>query len=145
MAYGAFTDRGSQPDDAEALARLGSALDHWQALVDIVSREYRATRFWRFYGRSYGWAVVYRARGRALLALFPGIGSLTALVVLPERCVSAAWSLEPALGEASAEALRTATPYKEGRWLFVAVETETDVGDVRRLVALKHPLVRSSV
>jgi len=45
-------------------------------------------------------------------------------------------------------AIARATPYPEGRWLFVPVESEQDLQDVQRLLVLRAEdkrLPRSSV
>jgi hypothetical protein len=139
LVYGVFTEKEAPPTPEQARDSVGSVRDHWDALADFVTGAYRARGGLRFYGRNYGWAVTYRAGAVALLALFPGLDAVTALVVLPAACFEAALSLDPPLRRAAAEQLERATLYREGRWLFIPVRTADDVEDVRRLVALKRP------
>jgi len=139
LAYGAFTEKAAPPTPDAAREATGSARPRWDALTDFITGAYHPRGGLRFYGRNYGWAVTYRAGAVTLLALFPGRDAVTALVVLPAACFEAAVSLDPPLRRGAADQLERATPYREGRWLFVPVHTTDDVEDVRRLVALKRP------
>ena len=131
MAYGAFTERGRPPGDAELARTLGAARAAWDRLNELALT-YRARGAWRFYGRNYGWAHAYKARGRALVALFPDVGVLTALVILDDeqtrRALGAGLSARVRAQVAKAEAI------KEGRWLFVRVSEPGDVNDIETLM-----------
>ncbi len=41
------------------------------------------------------------------------------------------------LGENVQQAIARAHPYPEGRWLFIPVESEADMHDIQRLLALR--------
>jgi hypothetical protein len=136
MSYGGFTDRQQPPTMQEMEASLGRHLRLWERLLGFAQDAYSAPYSLRFYGRNYGWALLFRKGGKALLALFPGNHRLTALVVLgEEECAAAEHA---ALSSAVIAIVREATPFKEGRWLFVPVDTARDAADVEALVKLKR-------
>jgi hypothetical protein len=90
---------------------------------------------WRFYGKSYGWALAFKKSGKALVALFPGTGSFTAQLILKEEQLAAV--PRDATTPALTAAIERAKPYQEGRWIFLPVETERDLGLVERLVEIR--------
>jgi hypothetical protein len=134
MSYGSFTERTAQPSIDDMVAVLGRARQHWEAIV-AVAAELGAKAQPRFYGRNYGWALTFRRRGRAILALYPGVGSLVALVVLDEAQVSEALALR--LTPAVQDLIERTPPIKEGRWVFVPVTGAAVARDVQRLVRIR--------
>ena len=136
MSVGTFTDRGQPPSAEQIAASLGAAWPLWQALTVRLQQDWRAAADLRFYGTHYGWAARYRSRGRALVSLYPGRGCFTAQVVLPEDAV-ARLPLE-GLRSVTQAALTTATPYREGRWVFVPVAEATDLDEVELLLRAKR-------
>ena len=74
-------------------------------------------------------------RGRAILALYPGIGSLVALVVLDGPQVAEALALRRT--PATRTFIERTPRVKEGRWVFVPVSGAAVARDVRRLVRIR--------
>jgi hypothetical protein len=138
MAVGAFTDRGAPPSEERIAASLAAAWPAWQRLTDRLEGVWQASGEPRYYGTNYGWARRYRSRGRALASLYPGRGCFTVQIVLPEDAV-AGLPMER-LSEVTRRAVRTATPYREGRWVFVPVATRADLDEVELLLRAKRPL-----
>jgi len=135
VAYSAFTDRTAPPDDEAIVAVVGSARPLWDRLSGFAAARCRAAPKLKFYGRNHGWALVYAARGRALLSLYPAEDGLTACVVIGEEPLAAA--LAAGAGSAVRDAAAAATPFREGRWLFIAVGDAAAAADVERLVEAK--------
>ena len=134
MAYGAFTDRGSPPGDADLARKLGAARRLWHGLNDLAV-SHRGRGAWRFYGRNYGWAFAYRARGKALVALFPDVAGVTALVILDDE--QARRALDAGLSARRRAQVDQAEPIREGRWLFVRVRDRDALEDVRTLLGAR--------
>lgn len=136
MSAGLFTDKAHRPTDDQIRDAIGPGLVWWDALVDHVRTRYSPQEDFRFmYGKSYGWALRFRSKGRLLTALYPTEGGLTAQVILDPRSTEAALAMD--LGGSARDAIERANPYAEGRWLFVPVRSQADLGDVQRLVALR--------
>ena len=89
----------------------------------------------KYYGKSYGWMLWFRAGGKSLLALYPQENAVTAQLTLAPRLVDEALALP--LGAAFRRTIEEAHPYAEGRWLFVPLQGDEEVEDVKRLVLLK--------
>ena len=136
MSIGVFTDKKHQPADAEVLEAIGVRLPLWQDLVRFIRETYPAQEDFKFlYGKTYGWALRFRIKGQVLTSLYPTQGGFTAQVNLSPEAVEQAQSME--LGHNVQQAIERANPYPEGRWLFIPVESEEDVRDVQRLLALR--------
>ncbi|HMK92850.1 MAG TPA: DUF3788 family protein, partial [Thermoleophilia bacterium] len=103
--------------------------------LDAVAAGHRGRGAWRFYGRNYGWAFAYKARGKALLALFPDADGLTALVILDDKQTRRA--LDAGLSARVREQVERAEPIHEGRWLFVRVRERDELPDVVALVGAR--------
>ena len=68
-------------------------------------------------------------------SLFPTQGGFTAQVNLSPDAIENALHMK--MSKNVQQAIARAHPYPEGRWLFIPVETEEDLGDVKRLLAMR--------
>jgi hypothetical protein len=135
---GAFCDPTSPPSEIELRTHLELAWPRWRGLEDWIGDRYGIRGEPLFTGRVSGWAVRFRRSGKALLTLSPqAAGGFRALVVIGPSTWGAVNELE--LGPALREAWTNARPYPDGRWLFVPVDDDRTVDDIRRLVELKSP------
>jgi hypothetical protein len=96
---------------------------------------YRLKSDFAFYGKNYGWALRFRKGGKALLSLYPGQDSFTAQIIVSEAQVEKA--LSSGLGKKATKIIEEAHPYPEGRWLFIKVESEQDLNDIKQLLIVK--------
>lgn len=136
MSVGVFIDKKHQPTDAEVLAAIGAKLPLWQELIRYIREKYLAQEDFKFlYGKNYGWALRFRIKGQLLTSLYPAKGGFTAQINLSPEAIEKVQSLN--LGKNVQQAIAQAHPYPEGRWLFISVESEEDLRDIQRLLALR--------
>ena len=136
MSIGFFTDRIHQPTEAEIAAALGGAGARFAEMVAETRAIPRVVEDFRFmYGKTYGWAVRFRLKGKLLAAFYPNAGFFVAQVILSPAQLAEVEGVD--LHAAARKALDTATLYAEGKWLFVPVRTAEDEADVRRLIGVK--------
>ena len=136
MSYGAFTDKKHQPTEAEIQAAIGSQLSAWQELIRFIRENYPADEDFKFlYGKQYGWALRFRIRGQLLTSLYPADEGFTVQINLSPAAVEQTQGMK--LGENVQGAIARATPYPEGRWLFIPVRSADEVRDIQRLLALR--------
>jgi hypothetical protein len=138
---GAFLDGSRPPSTEELTAALGTAAARWTGLVEWLGATYGVEGEPLFFGRDSGWCLRFRRSGRALLTLLPHEGGFRVLVVVGPSVAAGVEAAVAAgdLGRPIAEAFADATAYPDGRWLWLPVDDEAAVEDVRRLVALKSP------
>jgi hypothetical protein len=136
MSYGAFTDKKHQPTEAEIQASIGSQRSAWQELIRFIRENYPADEDFKFlYGKQYGWALRFRIRGQLLTSLYPADEGFTVQINLGPAAVEQAQGMK--LGDNVQGAIARATPYPEGRWLFIPVRSADEVRDIQRLLALR--------
>jgi hypothetical protein len=135
MSHGAFTDRSTRPNEAEIEAALAGATPLWEEVVAFVEGALRVRSDWRFYGKSYGWALAFKKSGKALVSLYPGAGSFTAQVILNEEQIAEIPG-ELTIPELCA-AIEGANPYAEGCWVFLAVVSKRELVVVERLIEIR--------
>jgi hypothetical protein len=136
MAPTAFMNRDHVPTESEIAEALGRSARLWARLTTYLADAYGIEPTYVPPSKSYGWDVKYRKGGRTLVSLTPDRGGFTALVVLGERESEAARALD--LGDHVRGVFDSARQLRDGRWLFVPVESARDVEDVERLLAVKR-------
>jgi hypothetical protein len=136
MSIGVFTDKKHQPADDEILQAIGSRVSVWQALIQFIRQNYPADEDFKFlYGKKYGWALRFRIRGKLLTSLYPTEEGFTVQINLSQTAIEQAQRMKP--GEHVQQAIARATPYPEGRWLFIPVKSMDDLGDIQQLLTLR--------
>ena len=136
MSIGLFTDKQQQPTEDEVQQALGPQRANWQALLDHIRINYPADADFKFlYGKRYGWALRFRIRGKLLTSLYPAADGFTVQINLDPRAIIQAEALP--LGDNARQAIARATPYPEGRWLFIPVQSAADRRDIEQLLALR--------
>lgn len=137
MSVGAFTDKRHPPSSKEIESGVGSCRDVWRDLNLTIRQGYGSASELKYYGKNYGWALRYRKGSKALVSLYPGVGSFTAQIILSESQVERARTTK--LGKRVLGSIEAAHPFPEGRWLFLPVKTARDLQDVKKLLAIKSP------
>jgi hypothetical protein len=136
MSIGIFTDKKVQPTDAQVFAALGPSLPIWQELTSFIRGKYPVVEDFKFmYGKNYGWGLRFRIKTKLLTNLYPAENSFFAQVNLTPQAVEQAQRMP--LGTNAQQAIAGAHPYPEGRWVFIRVESQADVEDIRQLLALR--------
>jgi len=136
MAPTVFMDPEHRPTEKEILGALGSRASLWARLTAYLDEAYAIEPTYVPPSRNYGWDVKYRTGGKTLVSLTPDDARFTALVVLGEKEAEAARELD--LGAHVREVFEEARQLRDGRWLFVDVESDRDVEDIQTLLAVKR-------
>ncbi len=140
MGIGAFTDKNHEPTNAELLKTIGPMVKAWEALAQHLRDTYPVQEDFKFmYGKKYGWALRFRVKGALLTSLYPVPRGFTVQVILKPAALEEAQRL--ALGENTRLAIAKAHPYPEGKWLFIRIESKSDVQDIQKLLVLKHGMM----
>lgn len=136
MGISFFCDKMYRPSDAEIEAAVGPRLGLWQAMMAYLDETYAADKSLEYlYGKGYGWAWRFRVRRQVLVSLYPTDGGFTAQVNLSPKAVDEALEME--LGENVKQVISRAKPAPEGRWLFIPMESEQDLVDLKTLIGLR--------
>lgn len=136
MNIGVFTDKNHHPTDDEIFNIIGNRITLWTDVIRFISDNYSAVEDFKFlYGKKYGWALRFLLRGKLFTSLYPTEGGFTVQINLSPDAVEQALRMNP--GKNVQDAIARANPYPEGRWLFIPVESEDDIRDIKQLLALR--------
>lgn len=136
MGEAVFKEEGRAPREEELGAALGRSRAAWKRLRGFLLENYGLDGDWAYYGRKSGWVLRYRKGGKALTTLSPYKGYFTVQIVLGEADYEKAQ--ETKLSKETREAIETAHPYHDGRWLFPQVKALKDLNDVTTLLLVKR-------
>jgi len=114
MAVSIFEDKAIMPDDCTVADALADSYPMWVELQNYVKENYPNIKGeWKHYGKSSGWVFKLLSKKRTLLFCIPKNGCFRLRFGISEK---AAPCIEVAdLPDEIKEAVRTATPYTEGR------------------------------
>ena len=136
MSHGIFTDRNRRPSTAELCTALGKSRAIWESLIQSVRRQYDVREDFSFlYGKNYGWAVRFRFKGKLLVCFYPNSDYVVTQIIMNTRNLSDPFITS--LHQHAKKAIESATPYPEGKWLFITTKTRRDANDIRLLLNLK--------
>jgi hypothetical protein len=135
VSKGIFTDKHSKPTDEQINQSLGDSLSLWNELLRFIEVNFRTTRQFKFYGKNYGWALNFKKSGKSFVSLYPSENAFTAQIILKEGQIHAI--PDHAITAKLKKAIESATPYAEGRWLFLPVETQADLDTIQQLLLVK--------
>jgi len=136
MSIGAFVDKNHRPSEDEIQRVIDLKLTDWQELIQFIRERYPSDEDFKFlYGKKYGWALRFRKRGQLLTSLYPTEGGFTVQINLGPDATEQTGNMQ--LGENVRAVIEKATPFPEGRWLFIPVKSAEDVSDIHQLLALR--------
>jgi hypothetical protein len=134
--FSVFVDKTVRPSLAgyrKILGRTGAA---WNDVAAMLTETFGLKAKIHFmYGDRYGWALRFERSGRLVAAMYPNRSHLFVQIILNRAQVSTAMTMR--LPPHVSTALEVAKDYPEGRWLFIAVRSRKEAGELRTIIALK--------
>ena len=137
---GPMFDSSALPDDAALSARLGDkSFFYWTELVRFIGENYPGVfePEWLFYGKKNGWVLRYK-KSKSFCTLFPENNRLMIQIVFGANEREKAEVVLLELNPRVREAYESATTYHDGKWLFMSIESEDIIVDVKRLLTTKR-------
>ncbi len=135
MAKGIFTDKNAEPSTTEIENVLGNNVYLWNDLIEYVDSNFKTSRAFKFYGKNLGWALNFKRTGKSFVSLYPADSYVTAQIILKDQLID---KLPTSMKTSKIKkAVNHSTPYSEGRWLFIPVETKKDSEIIKRMLNIK--------
>ncbi|UTB32168.1 MAG: DUF3788 domain-containing protein [Methanobacterium sp. ERen5] len=132
MSWGVFTDKEIKPSDKHVYQSLGGVKPLWDTIVSFVEAKYGVDGEFIFYGKNFGWALRYRKSGRVLIALYPGNEEYTVQIILNKTQIEEV--LESNITLETRELIKRTTMIREGTWLYLKVDEERDLDEIKTLI-----------
>jgi hypothetical protein len=135
MSIGYFTDKAVQPSPGDIQNVIGTRFTLWEDMLKHIRDTYEPQEDFKFlYGKNYGWAMRFKLKSKLLTSLYPADGGFKVQIILSSEEIETALAMDP--GKNVRQTIDEATPYPEGRWLFIPVENPADMQDVINLLEL---------
>jgi len=136
MSPSAFLDRDSPPSEGSLQAVLGDGNGLWAQLRASLSSELTPLQEkWSYSGKSHGWILQLRHKGRTVLYMVPCPGYFVASFALSESACLA--TRRSGLPRHVLEIVQHAAKYPEGRGVRVEVRDKKDLTYVVQLASIK--------
>jgi hypothetical protein len=135
MSISLFSEKLQAPNNDQLKDALGESLSWWERITGFMMDTYQLEGVLSFGGKNYGWNLWFKRGSRPLLSLYPRSGGITVQVVLGKAEVEKALALP--LGSHIDRVLRETTPFHDGLWMFIPLESRQDVEDILLLIQLK--------
>lgn len=130
-----FPHDAGPPSEAALRDVLGSAAILWDELTEILSGIGGQAGTWKSFGPRTGWRLDFRKGKGPLAGLYPQHGALLLGINLVKDESMKAFDLS--LSSAARRVLEASKPLRDGRFLLLPIRSTAEVGDARKLVALK--------
>ena len=136
MAVSVFDDKSIMPNHDMVAAVLADASSIWDELQHYAEEEFPNIRGeWKHYGKASGWTYKLLSKKRNLLFFIPQSGCFRIRIVLGEKAVACVATAD--LPDEMKEAIKTATPYVEGRGIDIDINKGEQLESVKILLRIK--------
>lgn len=135
-----MTDPYGPPNDSEITEWIGEkGVEYWNRIRTVIDENYPGVFVpeWLFGGRKHGWSLRYK-KGKSFCTLIPEKDRCALVIVFGAEEREKVESMKGKLSLKSREEYETATTYHDGKWVFLTVDSESVVEDIRLLLAVKR-------
>ncbi len=133
-------DRTAPPTDAQVADFIGARnAARWRDLHQFIAANYPGVfnAEWLFGGQKYGWTQRFK-KSKSFCSFVPERGRFMLLLVFGAAERQKVEHVLPDLISHVADDYRKAKTYHDGKWVFVDVDGEKVLSDIKRLLTLKR-------
>lgn len=136
--FARMLDGSHKPSEKEIIKTIGvRTAKAWQEIQSFLKKNYDFKPDLVFYGKKYGWTIRYRKSDKTLCSLFPESGAFTVLIVLGSNEMEKVLSIMNGFDPEVVSAIKGASQYHDGRWLWLGVRSQNQLRDIKELIKLK--------
>jgi hypothetical protein len=131
-----FTDKASQPEEADLKKALGKTYPFWKEIEEYTLKTKKgAVRTWNYSGLKFGWSCRINDSRRVLIYLLPRDEFFKTGFVFGEKAYKEIMSSK--INGSIKASLKAARPFAEGRGIRIIVDSKKTVKDIKQLVEIK--------
>lgn len=136
MALSFFDNKQIIPTEDEIVQFLDNRANYWNAIVQCVAGYGTVKKEFKCYSKSAGWCMkVLLGEDRNIVFLYPGISTITAVLVFSQAMVHEAVNSD--IPQSIKDAILAAKQYKEGRSFQLGVDSEEELENLKMLISIK--------
>jgi hypothetical protein len=135
-----MTEPGKPPAPSQIAAWIGrDAYGFWKRVTHLIGQNYPGvfSPEWLFGGKKHGWSLRYR-KGKSFCTLIPGKNRFAIQIVFGAEERVKVETMRNELSSRTQREYDKAATYHDGKWLFLSVDSDKVVDDVKRLLAVKR-------
>jgi hypothetical protein len=134
-------DGTTRPDAKAVAAWIGPKnYKRWTAIVKFIEGSYPGVFSgddWLFGGKKHGWGLRFK-KSKSFCTLIPERNRLAILIVFGAAEREKAEAVLSELSPDVCAAYEAATTYHDGKWLYLVVDRDVVLDDVKRLLTIKR-------
>jgi hypothetical protein len=141
-----ITQGDDPPSDSEIVRWIGKeAFKYWKQVTRLIGRNYPGVFVpeWLFGGKKHGWSLRYK-KSKSFCTLIPEKERFALLIVFGAEERANVDAIRESLSKQIRREYDNATTYHDGKWVLLTVNSATVVEDVRKLLAIKRKLKKST-
>ena len=138
MSFQRMLDKEQEPTNNDIIEYIGEKSQLWNELQNFIGKNYDHLPEKIYYWKKYGWTIRYRKSGKTQCSFFPEKGSFTVLITLGKIEVEKTMNQIDSLSSNVQSVLNNAKQLRDGRWLWIRINSEPDVNSIRRLLKIKR-------
>lgn len=131
-----FTDKKVTPTEAQLKIALGETYDHWQTLANYTISLYpKAVTQWHYSSEKFGWSFRISDTKRVIVYLLPRDQFFKVAFVFGQKATDAVSKSD--ITDSIKNELIAVKPYAEGRGIRIVITHESQLNDIKQLIAIK--------
>lgn len=133
-------DGSKHPNSKSLLECLGDVnYKRWVWLVEFIDDNYPGVFApeWLYGGKKHGWSLRYK-KSKSFCTLIPERDRLMIQIVFGKEEREKAEAVLPQIETRAREEYEAATTYHDGKWLFLEIDGDETLADVKKLLAIKR-------
>jgi len=131
-----FMDKACKPAQKDLVEKLGSTHQVWVEISDFVMDKYPGGMGeWNYPGKKYGWSYRIKDKKRVIIYLLPRDNYFKVAMIFGQKSVDIIMdsSISPEIKNELAQAKK----YAEGQGIRIAVQDDSQLADIKKLVEIK--------
>lgn len=135
-----ITQREHPPSDSEIREWIGKeSYKHWKNVIQLIAQAYPDvfTPEWLFGGKKHGWSLRYK-KGKSFCTLVPEKDRFALLIVFGAEEQTKVETVKDSLTQYVQREYDQATPYHDGKWLLLTIDSDAVLKDAMSLLAVKR-------
>ena len=135
-----MTQSDNPPNDSEIGEWVGKeAHKYWNRVTQLIEQSYPNvfTPEWLFSGKKHGWSLRYK-KSKSFCTLVPEKKRFAMLIVFGAEERAKVEAMKDSLSPRTRKEYDKAKTYHDGKWLFLTVDTDKVVEDVRKFLTIKR-------
>lgn len=116
MSYGYFCEREKKPDEKSVTYILSENNSSFEEIKNFLTKEIKSQCDYKFYGKNFGWGLMFKKSGKSLITLYPLENDFTILLIIKKEHEEKI--IKIINNKKIKDKIENNEAIKEGKWVF---------------------------